>query len=49
MFIIAAEKLGLTPEECLVVEDSKAGIVAAKAAHMLSLGVGPEHNQLGAD
>lgn len=49
VFLVAAEKLGLAPEECLVVEDSKAGVVAAKAALMLSLGVGPEHNQLGAD
>ncbi|WP_242862101.1 hypothetical protein [Clostridium intestinale] len=30
-------------------EDSKSGIVAARACHMRSLGVGPEHEQLGAD
>jgi beta-phosphoglucomutase len=49
VFLIAAKKLGLPTEECLVVEDSSAGIVAAKAADMKSLGVGPEYKQLGAD
>jgi beta-phosphoglucomutase len=49
VFIIAARKLKLPNEKCLVAEDSAAGIVAAKAAHMKSLGVGPEYKQLGAD
>jgi beta-phosphoglucomutase len=49
VFVIAAKKLNLPNEECLVVEDSAAGIIAAKAAHMKSLGVGPEYKQLGAD
>lgn len=49
VFLIAAKKLNLPKEECLVVEDSEAGIVAAKAAKMRSLGVGPEYKQLGAD
>jgi len=49
VFLIAAKKLNLLNEECLVVEDSAAGIIAAKAAHMKSLGVGPEYKQLGAD
>lgn len=49
VFLVAAKKLGLPSSECLVVEDSYAGIVAAKAANMLSLGVGPEYDQLGAD
>jgi beta-phosphoglucomutase len=49
VFLVAAKKLGLPPEQCLVVEDSKAGIIAAKAANMRSLGVGPEYEQLGAD
>ncbi len=49
VFIIAAKKLDLPNEECLVVEDSAAGIVAAKAADMKTLGVGPEYRQLGAD
>lgn len=49
VFIIAAKKLNLLNEECLVVEDSAAGILAAKAANMKSLGVGPEYKQLGAE
>lgn len=49
VFLVAAIKLGLPNEACLVVEDSAAGIVAAKAAGMKSLGVGPEYKQLGAE
>lgn len=41
VFLVAAEKLGLTPAECLVVEDADAGIEAAKAGGMPALGVGP--------
>lgn len=48
VFLVAAGKLGLEPKNCLVVEDSKAGIVAAKAAGMKSLGVGPYYRNLGA-
>lgn len=49
VFLIAAQKLGLLPEECLVVEDSAAGIEAAAAGNMKSLGVGPFYEALGAD
>lgn len=49
VFLVAAKKLGLRETECLVVEDSAAGIVAAKAAGMRSIGVGPEYHGLGAD
>lgn len=49
VFLIAARKLQLPAHECLVVEDSAAGIVAAKAAGMKSLAVGPEYRQLQAD
>lgn len=49
VFLVAAKKLNLEPCECLVVEDSAAGIVAAKAGGMRSLGVGPFHDGLGAD
>lgn len=49
VFLVAAKKLNLKPEECLVVEDSIAGIEAAKAGGMRSLGVGPFHDALGAD
>lgn len=49
VFLVAAKKLNLLPEECLVVEDSAAGITAARAGGMRSLGVGPFHETLGAD
>ena len=32
IFLIAAEKIGLKPEDCLVVEDAIAGINSAKSA-----------------
>jgi beta-phosphoglucomutase len=49
VFEVAADKLGLNFEDCLVVEDSLVGIAAGKAIHMKTLGVGPEHAQLRAD
>ena len=49
MFLIAAEKLGVNPSECLVVEDSDAGIVAAKAGGMFALAVGAAKNNTLAD
>lgn len=49
VFLIAAQKMGLAPEECLVVEDSAAGIEAAAAGGMYSLAVGPLHASLCAD
>ena len=45
VFVIAAEKLGVMPEDCLVIEDSDAGIEAAKNGGMYALAVGEaEHN-----
>lgn len=49
VFLVAAKKLELPPEECLVVEDSAAGIEAAAAGGMKSLGVGPFYQSLHAD
>lgn len=44
VFAQGAQKLGLEPRECLVVEDAEAGIEAARRAGMASLGLGsPEH------
>lgn len=37
MFLLAAEKLGIDPKDCLVFEDGKAGIQAADAAGMESV------------
>jgi beta-phosphoglucomutase len=40
VFILAAEKLGIDPSACLVIEDADSGVNAAKAAKMLVMGVG---------
>jgi HAD superfamily hydrolase (TIGR01509 family) len=37
LFLCAAEKLGVSPERCVVIEDSEAGIEAAGAAGMKAL------------
>ena len=47
VFLVAAKKLGLPPEECLVVEDAAAGIEAATRGGMKSLAVGPLYEQIG--
>ena len=49
MFLKAAEKLGADPENCLVVEDSDAGIEAAKRGGMYALAVGAAKNNPLAD
>lgn len=38
LFLFAAEKIGVPPEECVVIEDSPAGITAAQAAGMRVIG-----------
>lgn len=40
VFLLAAERLGLPPEECIVVEDAEAGVGAALAGGMKVLGIG---------
>ncbi|MFD3484419.1 HAD-IA family hydrolase [Streptomyces sp. NPDC058665] len=40
-FLKAAAELGVDPADCLALEDSEAGIAAARAAGMRVLGVGP--------
>lgn len=42
IFLFAAKELGVKPEDCAVVEDAEAGIDAALAGNMLSIGIGPE-------
>ncbi len=39
VFLYAAKKLGVAPNECLVIEDSPNGIEAAKKAGMYSVGI----------
>ena len=40
VFLIGAKLLNIKPEDCIVFEDSVAGIQAANAAHMISIGIG---------
>lgn len=44
IFLYAANKLGVKPEECLVVEDSHNGVLAANRAGMKCLGYISEHS-----
>jgi len=39
VFLLAAERLGLPPRRCVVIEDAPAGIAAAKAAGMKCIGL----------
>lgn len=49
VFLLGAQKLGLSASRCMVFEDSKAGIEAAKQAGMLAIGVGTQKNLPNAD
>ncbi|HOQ85487.1 MAG TPA: beta-phosphoglucomutase [Phycisphaerae bacterium] len=49
VFLMAAEKLGIPPERCLVVEDAEAGILAARRAGMHVFGIGTPRNLPGVE
>lgn len=38
-YLLGAERLGLAPEQCLVIEDAPAGVLAAKRAGMRCIAV----------
>lgn len=42
VFLIAAKLLNIDPENCIVFEDSVAGVQAANTAKMISIGIGSE-------
>src|SRR5215831_17963291 len=44
VFLIAAEKMGVAPAACVVIEDAPAGIEAARRAGMKSIGVLTTHS-----
>ena len=48
IFLLAAEKLQIDPSECLVFEDSQAGLTAAKKANIKSVYYGTEKGLKGA-
>jgi len=49
VFLLAAERLGVAPERCVVLEDAPAGVEAAKRAGMRVIGVRSSHGVLPAD
>ena len=42
VFLIGAQKLDIAPENCIVFEDSIAGVQAANTAGMVSIGIGEQ-------
>jgi beta-phosphoglucomutase len=49
VFLAAAAKMGVAPDDCIVIEDAPAGLEAARRAGMKSIGVLTTHNELKAD
>jgi beta-phosphoglucomutase len=49
VFLVAASRLGAEPRGCIVVEDARAGVEAARRAGMRSISVGKNARSLGAD
>ncbi len=49
VFLVAAQRMGVAPASCVVIEDAPAGIEAARRAGMKSIGVLTTHSELQAD
>ena len=39
IYLLAAERLGASPSDCVVFEDAESGVLAAKAAGMIAIGI----------
>ncbi|NUM25588.1 MAG: HAD family phosphatase [Candidatus Buchananbacteria bacterium] len=48
IYLLAAQKLGVTPAECVVIEDSKDGVGSAKNAGMKCIGINHPYTPPGA-
>ena len=49
VFLKAAQQLNCNPKDCIVIEDSVAGVKAANIASMVSIGIGDKETLNGAD
>lgn len=49
VFLLAAERLGVSPARSIVVEDGRAGVEGARRAGMRSIGLAPNGGELPAD
>jgi len=49
VFLLAAQKMMIAPDNCIVFEDSAAGIKAAQSAGMLAVGIGLPENLTNAE
>ncbi|NOK63600.1 MAG: Beta-phosphoglucomutase [Chloroflexi bacterium AL-W] len=49
VFLMAAERVGVPPSRCIVVEDAPAGLEGARRAGMRTIGVRSSHTDLQAD
>ena len=43
VFLIAAKQINIAPKNCIVFEDSVAGVTAANSANMISIGIGSKN------
>lgn len=49
VFLLGANRLGIPADQCMVFEDARSGVEAAKKAGMLAIGVGTKKNLPNAD
>lgn len=45
-YLLTARKLGLAPQDCLVIEDSSTGVESAKAANMICIAIPNDNTKL---